>query len=152
MGGASMNNYIFFWLIVALFFLLFELGSPGLFYFLSFSFGALITSFASALCITMFDQAIIFIVSSIAAFFVLNKWVRKQSGNKHHHSNVYAMQGKKGVVVTPATLNRFGYVHIGGQVWAYKTMHDEIIAVGCPVEVIDVRGAHVIVRSFDLNK
>lgn len=146
-----MNNYIFFWLIVALFFLLFELGSPGLFYFLSFSCGALITSFAGAMCVSVFDQAIIFIVSSIAAFFALSKWVKKQTGTKHSHSNIYALQGKRGVVVTPATLDQFGYVHIGGQVWAYKALNNEEISAGSPVEIVDVRGAHVVVRPSILR-
>ena len=34
-----MNDILFFWLVIALFFLLFEMGSPGLFFFLSFFFG-----------------------------------------------------------------------------------------------------------------
>ncbi len=141
-----MNNYIFFWLITALGFLLFELGSPGLFYFLSFSCGALITSLAGAMCASVFDQAIIFIVASVVAFFALTKWVKKTSSSKYNHTNVHALQGKKGVIVTPATLDQFGYVHIGGQVWAYKALNDEDIPVGSSVEIVDVRGAHVVVR------
>ncbi len=146
-GRCVMNNYIFFWLITALGFLMFELGSPGLFYFLSFSCGALITSFAGAMCATIFDQAIIFIVSSIASFFALTKWVGKTSRSTHIRTNVHALIGKKGVVVTPANIySQLGYVHVSGQVWAYKALNDHSFSAGSPVEIVDVRGAHVVVR------
>ena len=144
-----MNNIIFYWFIVAILFLLFELCSPGLFYFLSFSCGALVASVAAAFCFSQFDQAVFFLFSSIAALFLLRMWVRRYNKKNHYHSNMYALQGKQGVVITPATVQQFGYVHINAEVWAYKTLHNEPIPAGSSVQVLDVRGAHLIVTAIN---
>ncbi len=144
-----MNTYIFFWLVVAVFFLLFELGTPGLFYFLSFSCGALIAFVAGAFCMSVVDQASIFLISSVAAFFLLKEWVKRYGSKSHYHSNIYAMQGKRGVIITPATMQQFGYVHIGGETWACKTVDNKLIPAGVAVQVMQVRGAHLIVAECE---
>ena len=147
--GCSMDNIIFYWFIVAIFFLLFELSSPGFFYFLSFSCGAFVASLAAAFCFSQCDQAMFFLFSSIAALFLLRMWVRRHNKKSHYHSNMYALQGKQGVVITPATVQQFGYVHINAEVWACKSLHNEFIPAGSSVQVIDVRGVHLIVTAIN---
>lgn len=143
-----MNIYPFFWFVTALFFLLFELGHPGLFYFLSFSCGSFAAFFASLLELTMFDQIIFFFIVSACSVWIMKRWVRRHGNRGHYQSNVYALLGKRGVVVTPIVRGQFaGYIHIEGQVWAYKTIGADIIPAGSLVEVIDVHGAHLVVKQ-----
>lgn len=142
-----MNNYVLLWSGVALFFLLFELGSPGLFYFLSFFCGASISALLALMELSLFDQATMFLCSSVAAFFLLKAWV-KRSDKNHYHSNIYALQGKRGVIVTPATEYQFGYVHIAGELWACKNAANQEIAVGSAVHIVDIKGAHLIVKEI----
>jgi membrane protein implicated in regulation of membrane protease activity len=142
-----MNSYVLLWCGVALFFLLFELGSPGLFYFLSFFCGAVISALIALLELSLFDQVTMFLLSSVAAFFALKAWV-KRSDKNHYHSNMYALQGKCGVVVTPATEYQFGYVHVAGELWACKYLAHQEIKAGATVQVVDVKGAHLIVKEI----
>lgn len=81
---------------------------------------------------------------------MLKAWV-KRSDNNHYHSNMYALQGKRGVVVTPAREYQFGYVHIAGELWAYKSVADQEILAGSTVQVVDIRGAHLIVKEVKTN-
>jgi len=144
-----MNTYILFWLVVACGFLLLELTSPGLFYFLSFSCGALCAALAGGVCLTVFDQKVIFLVTSFGALFVLRRWVRMQLRHNHHVSNVFALQGKRGVVVKPATSEHFGYATIDSETWAFKMVHHQDHAAGQQIEVVAIKGAHLIVRPID---
>ena len=144
-----MSIYPIFWFVTALFFLLFELGHPGLFYFLSFSCGAAAAFCASLWDLTIFDQIVLFFLVTIGAAVTLRKWVRRHGNRGHYQSNVYALRGKKGVVVTPVAQGQFaGYIHVEGQVWAYKVINDEVIPAGSTVEVVDVQGAHLVVRRI----
>jgi membrane protein implicated in regulation of membrane protease activity len=77
----------------------------------------------------------------------LKAWV-KRSDKNHYHSNMYALQGKRGVIVTPATEYQFGYVHIAGELWACKNLGDKEIAPGATIQVVDVKGAHLIVKEI----
>lgn len=145
-----MCNYTISWFIFTIFFLFFELGNPGLFYFLSFACGSAAASLAGLFSASLIDQIVLFFIVSCCALAMLKKWVRRYGNRNHYQSNVYALRGKKGVVIKPALKGEFaGYIHIEGQVWAYKAVKDEMIAAGSSVEVVDVQGAHLVVRPID---
>jgi membrane protein implicated in regulation of membrane protease activity len=146
-----MNSSVLLWFGVALFFLLFELGSPGLFYFLSFFYGALISALLALLGLSLFDQMIMFLLFSIASFFALKAWV-KRSDKNHYRSNMYALQGQHGVVVTPPTEYQFGYVHIAGELWACKNLGNQEMTAGATVQVVDIKGAHLIVKMIKVTE
>lgn len=61
---------------------------------------------------------------------------------------MYALRGKCGVMVTPAIEYQFGYVHIGGELWACRTVSSKEIVAGSPVQVVDISGAHLIVKEI----
>src|SRR5579872_5461954 len=92
----------FFWFTAALLFLLLEMGSPGLFYFLSFFFGSLAAAGISYVTPAWQTQAISFLTISALAFALLKTWVKKQS----HHAkitNAQALIGKHGLVIKAIT-------------------------------------------------
>lgn len=142
-----MNNYILFWFVISIFFLIIEIGSPGLFYFLSFSCASLIAAISGFFCSSIFDQMIVFLIGTVGSFFLLTLLVKRAQEGHHFRSNMYALQGKTAIVITPVIDNQFGYVQVDGQRWAYTSKGDKPLAVGSIVQILEVRGAHVIVEE-----
>ncbi len=144
-----MTYITLYWLLAAGAFLLFEAAHPGFFVFLSFCFGALAGAGASWLGYPLLYQSGIALVATFIAAFVLIRWVKAYLKHvpRDQLTNYYAMVGKKGVVVQEGTSDEFGQVKIDGELWAYRSVHDEPLAIGNEVEVIAVRGAHVVVRK-----
>jgi membrane protein implicated in regulation of membrane protease activity len=142
-----MNTFFTAWILLALLFLFFEMGSPGLFYFLSFSFGALAAAVSSLAVGAVTSQILIFLAGTCIALLVLKWWVARKSNKNHSHdkSNIYALKGKRAVVLKDITPDASGTVKIGGESWMARSAHH--IAAGSHVLVVDVRGAHVLVEE-----
>lgn len=149
-----MNNIIesmnYFWLIVAILFLVLEMGSPGLFFFLSFFFGGLAAAFSTVWMSSIIAQTAVFFIGTVISLIVLRYFVVPLIGKDrpHERTNVYALQGKRGFVVTHIGEKQSGMVKISGVTWAARCVHGDIINVGDEVEVVDVRGTHVIVKKI----
>ena len=142
-----MNTMFYVWLITALLFLIFEIGSPGLFYFLSFAFGAALSGVSSIYVDSVIVQSLIFLAGSIVALGVLQWFVQKhEQPSKKSHTNIYALQGKKGVVLVAVEPNKLGQIKVGGEQWAARAHGDEVIEVGTEIEIVCVGGAHVVVK------
>lgn len=144
------SNYLFFWLIVSIFFLLLEMGSPGLFFFLSFFFGALMAAGSTFFVDSTVWQSVVFLIGSALSFLVLHFWVKKRfSKEKHHeHTNVSALKGKRATVLKTIQAHGVGSVKVGGEIWSAKSLDHQEIAVGVLVEVIDIKGVHLIVKGL----
>jgi membrane protein implicated in regulation of membrane protease activity len=144
---------IFFWFGVSLFFLLLEMGSPGLFFFLSFFLGALVSG-CVALIVTpsLIIQGVVFLGSSLAAFFVLHYWVKKGVRETAvHKTNIFTLQGKHGLIIKEIRADEVGLVKVGGETWSARSVHNQPIKIGTKVTVVQVRGAHLIVRDATEN-
>src|SRR5271154_6473833 len=97
MGRNIMNTMVYVWLSIAVCFLIFEVGHPGLFFFLSFSCGAVCAAAISYGELELIWQIIGFLVSAIGALFIMrNLFVGDSHGGVQ--TNVYALQGKQAVV------------------------------------------------------
>lgn len=138
-----MNIQIWLWSIVALVFLTLEIGHPGLFYFISFCLGALNAALFAFLDYSLYFQAITFFISTIVALFILRMCVARMKRTTHA-TNVYALVGKKGIVIEQIAADQPGYVKIQGEQWLARSKAT-VLPKGCTVTVIDVRGAHLIV-------
>ena len=139
-----------YWLIAALIFLLFEMTSPGLFLFLSFCFGALSGVLTSWLGYSLVMQVLIALIVTSVSLLVLTRWVKGQLHRlqKESHTNMFAIVGKRGIIVKEIFSKEFGQVKINGEVWSCRSLHDEPIEGGQEVVVIQVRGAHVLVSKI----
>jgi len=142
-----MNGVIIFWLIIGLLFLIAELGSPGFFFFFSFFLGALITAFSSIFMVSIVTQLFIFLGGTTAAFLLLQLWVRSRGANltKKQETNVGALKGKRAVVVRAIGHNRPGYISIYGVLWLARSANNKAIPEESWVEVVDMKGAHLLV-------
>lgn len=143
-----MENLFYMWLVVAALCLIMEVGNPGLFFFLSFFFGALAATIATVYADSWIAQSVIFFVGTLIALVILKYWVKSyEQDTKVPLTNVYALQGKRGVVIIDITNNQPGQVKISGEIWSARSVHNEHIKVDATVEVVSVHGAHVQVKE-----
>ena len=140
-------NAVFVWFIIALFFLILEMGHPGLFFFLSFFGGALSASFFAYFKVSFFIQMIIFLSVTLLSLLLLKIFVKKLQRSEKK-TNVYALIGKHGIVVHEIGEDQPGYVNIQGELWMARSHTHTICEVNSMIQVIDVRGAHLIVDSI----
>jgi membrane protein implicated in regulation of membrane protease activity len=142
-----MNTFFTAWVLLAFLFLFFEMGNPGLFYFLSFSFGALAAALSSLATSAIALQIIVFLAGTCLAIVVLKWWVARKSSKYHGHekSNIYALKGKRALVLKTITPDEPGTVKVGSESWMARSAHT--IAAGNYVTIVDVRGAHLVVEE-----
>lgn len=134
------------WFVLFMVSVLFELSSPGFFFFLALACGAAIAGLFSLLNMGLSVQFVAFIVSSLAAFFVLMRYVRETSKDTLHSSNVYSLVGKEGIVMETIAPCHKGWVKVEGEMWAALSK-EETIHAGMMVVVVSTAGSHVIVKK-----
>ncbi len=122
-----------------------ELSSPGLFFFLSFAIGALAALGAAWLELSPVVEVGLFLGVSVVAFMVL-RMLARYIGKEAVQTNVYALQGKKGVVLATITPLERGWVKIDGEIWAAAPVGNCSFEKDEIVEVHSISGAHVKVR------
>jgi len=141
------SSYFFFWAVLGLFLLIFELGYPGLFLFVSFFLGALSAAGAGLYGFLFLTQCLFFLLGTITAFFFLRWWLVREQ--KHgYRSNVYALQGKEAVIVMAIPQNSFGQVKLDGEVWRAQATTQDPIPIATRVRVVAVRGARLVVEKI----
>lgn len=144
-----MENLFFFWLAVSALFFILEIGHPGLFFFLGFSCGAVYAGIATLFGLSLITQCFLFLTMSIAHLYAIKHFVRGSMVKKHAPAtNVYALQGKQGIVKQSITPESPGLVIIDRQVWSARSINNDTIAAGDFVEVINTQGCHIIVRRL----
>ncbi len=143
------TNKMIIWLLVALFCLFFEMGSPGLFFFLSFFFGAIIAAVSTVLFKTWLLQSTVFVIGTCFSFIMLRQWVKRGSKtvDTHAQTNMYAMRSKRGMVLKKITAEKMGKVKVEGEIWSARSLKGETIEQGVMVVVVRIKGAHVIVEE-----
>ena len=137
-----------YWLIAAIILFVIELGGPGNFLFFSFSCGALFGMVASWLGFGLVAQSTGAVLITGIAFGLLYMWIKKDAkrfNKKKYESNVYTLIGQKGHIIKPPSIESFGQVKIGGQVWSCKVRASKTVHAGDQVCIVEVKGAHVIV-------
>lgn len=145
-----MNTMIYVWVVIAFLGLIFEMGSPGLFYFLSFSFGALLSAIIAFFFESIVVQGIVFLLGICFALVILKYWLNARfyfEGKGDYKSNVYALKGKKGVVVTTIEKNKSGQVKVSGQIWLAESVDGGAIDEDKTVTVLRVEGCRLIVST-----
>ena len=148
------SNQMVLWLLVAVFCLLLEMSSPGLFFFLSFFFGALVTAGATVVITSLMSQSVVFVVATAISFLLLHYWVKRRSKlfDTHSQTNVYALRNKRGSVIKEINKGKMGLVKIGGETWSACCMHGQLIKEGVPVIVVRIKGAHLVVQEVESKK
>lgn len=138
------------WLIIAGFFLVFEIFTPG---FLVFwvSLAAFLTFILSLVVSNIIVETIFFIIVLSLLLLctkpLVDKFIDK---DKSVATNAYSIIGKKAIVtkeIDPA--NAQGQIKVNGEVWSAKTEDDSIIEKDIEVEVKNIDGVKAIVSAIN---
>ncbi|HLB94199.1 MAG TPA: NfeD family protein [Candidatus Babeliales bacterium] len=140
------------WSLLGLLLVLLELGHPGLLLFLAIAIGAFSAAGATFMTPELGWQLAVFIVTATLGIILTQLWLRRLSrffSKSLGQTNVYALIGKRGVVLAELGEQQTGYVKIDGEVWLAKTVAEKIINPGQEVLVTGTKGCHVIVKVWE---
>ena len=143
-----MTLSLFFWLIAALFFLILEVGHPSLFFFLAFCFSSILSALLAYLEFSLVTQCVSFLVGFFISLGLLNLFV-KRTQHTFSRTNIYALEGQKALVTEPIFPPATGQVKVNGEVWTARSLNNESLPEGTMALVVQVRGAHLIVKLID---
>lgn len=141
-----MLAFFFFWLTICLAFFLIELTGISMFFFLSFSVGALASAFSAFFVYWIGWQILIFLgISGLALLLLRLAFNPKKFKNRV--TNVDKLPGMHGVVTKSIAHGIVGQVNIQGQIWSARADGTQVLPEGTVITVIRVQGCHVIVKK-----
>ncbi len=133
------------WLIAALLLFLSEIGTPGLFYFLSFAAGALGAAMVAFFGLNIYVQCSVAVITSIIAFFIMRAYVKPHMKPKHK-TNIDALMHQEALVIEPIGPHKNGRIKIKGEEWPAITNTNHAFANGTLVTIVGLEGNKLIVK------
>lgn len=138
-------SMIVIWLAVALVMLVIEALTVGLAT-IWFAAGALVALLAALLDFSIAVQIVLFLAVSICLLIFTRKIFVEKLKAGSEKTNVDALVGEKGVVISPIHPYEVGQVKVGGQVWsAVGKNPDETFAVDQLVKINAIEGVKLVV-------
>lgn len=138
-------SMIIVWLVVALVMLIIEALTVGLAT-IWFAAGALVALLAALLDFSIAVQIVLFLAVSICLLVFTRKIFVEKLKAGSEKTNVDALVGEKGVVVSPIHPYEVGQVKVGGQVWsAVGKNPEETFAVDQLVKINAIEGVKLVV-------
>ena len=140
------TNAFFVWLILSVLGFIFEMGHPGLFFFLSFSIGALLAAISTSCISSIATQVVILFIGTLLGFFMLKSWLKNHRDfvQDAQNTNVYALAKKCGSITFAD--GDIVQAKVDGQIWTVRS--DDRFKVGDNVQVLDVKGCKLIVKRL----
>lgn len=139
------------WFSACFLFLFLEMGHPGLFYFVSFSFGAFCSYGATFYTCNVSYQLAIFLAATSCALLVVYLLTNKQENHlasPSHRSNNDALIGQKVTIYQSSQDEQVWLAKIYGQVWVVKNIGKDTFVAGQDVIIRDVQGCHLRVSTI----
>lgn len=141
-----MEYSVFVWIVLAAVCVASELASPGLFFFLSAAGGAVVALFFALYEYSLVYQVSFFVIATTFFCYMLYRCVKNFKIHHQQKTNISALIGMRVLVVDPISPYKPGAVKIYGDVWQAVEVHGNSVAAESFVEVVAVRGVHVIVK------
>ena len=142
------NGLIYFWLLLALTFLLLELSTPGLFFFIAFAGGCSAAALATWLGCSLIVQCSVALVMALLFFTFLKYKYASVSQSSNAKTNIDALAGQEAIVIEDISYLKKGQVKVRGETWPAKIDIDEgKIQKGQVVRVLRIEGNSVIVTG-----
>ncbi len=135
----------YIWLASALLLILLEVGTPGLFFFVSFAFGALCASGMAFYVFSLYAQCGVALAGTAIAFAAIKYYTSKHKQQKHA-TNMDALIGQEGVIIESIEAHKVGRVKVGGQTWPAVTQDKRSFQKGTVVLVVEVQGNKLVVQ------
>ena len=139
-----------FWLIVAGIFFIGEMLTVG---FLIFwlGIGALLALLVSLFTSNLLIQTAAFVVSSIILIFSTKSFADKFSKKDSVPTNVYTLNGKKGIVIEEINPTEGkGLIKVGGEVWSALCDENTVIPKDSEVEIVRIQGVKAVVIPLEM--
>lgn len=141
-----------FWLAALVFFLFLESSTVALVS-IWFSAGSLVAMIASLLGAPLWLQILLFLIVAGVLLTALRPFVRKFIKPKITATNVDAIIGKEGYVITTIdNLNATGEVKLGAVVWSARSTENWIIPEKTLVKVDRIEGVKVYVTPVKMEE
>lgn len=138
---------ILFWIIVAVLCGIIEAATLELTT-IWFVIGALAALILASFDLPFLIQIVVFLFISAALLIYTRPLAAKRFNIRKEKTNFEAVIGKHGIVIEKiVNINGKGEVRINGQVWSAKSLDGTLIEIGREVEVVSIKGVHVIVTE-----
>ena len=139
------------WLLIALICFIMEIFIPS-FVLFNFGIGALVGSLAAGIDLSPEWQVLLFSTGTLMSFFLIRPTMKKYAYRKAHDikTNVDAMVGRRALVTEAIdNLNNRGRVSLDGDVWQARSLSNEVILTGTPVEIVQVNSIVLTVKTLN---
>ncbi len=134
------------WIAAAVFFVILEAVTIGLTS-IWFAGGAIVAAITAVFTDSIVIQATVFTLISIGMLVATRPFVRKHINSKVEKTNVDAIIGMTGIVVSAISPNESGAVRADGKVWT--AVSDAYIAPGAEVKIKDIKGVTLHVTELE---
>lgn len=131
------------WIVVAVVFAIIEAMTTGLTS-IWFAGGATAACVVALVTKNFWMQAGVFVLVSLLLLIATRPFVKKHINSKIEKTNVDAVIGVKGIVVSAISPNEKGAVRADGKVWTASSNLE--IGAGAEVEIISIKGVTVDVK------
>lgn len=140
------------WLLIALAFLFAELGTPGLFFFVSFAVGALFAAALAFIGYSLVVQCVAGLAVAIGSFFLIRRHLVKKKFSQvlygFSETNIDALVGSVGVVTSSILPHHRGRVKVGREEWPALGQDGVAFEKGTVIKVLKISGNTVVVKSY----
>jgi len=143
-----LQHFGFVWLSSAIFLLILEIGTPGLFYFISFAIGCALASLGAFIGVSFVVQCVTCLITSIVSFFLLRHYlINSKKFVSRARTNTDALIGLR-VVVTATILPHLpGRVDVKGEEWVAVSENKSLnLQPGTEVLIVRVEGNKLVVK------
>lgn len=124
-----------FWCLLAVLFLIAEL-TTGTLYLLCLALGAVVATLAALLGLPFYAQLAIYCLATAISVFFIRPFKRASASSRP--SNVDALIGKEGTLISDIGIDKRGYVKIDGDEWPAKSHDGQPIKKDTRVRIIDM--------------
>lgn len=137
------------WIIIGIALLIVEATTVS-FISIFFAIGCFVASLVSLVIPSIGAQIVVMcMVSGIGTIFCRNILQKYFEVNKEiKPSTINAMLGKTGVVTNIITPDSMGLVKVEGEIWSATSIDSDTLIQGTNIEVVDIDGVKLIVKSI----
>ena len=143
-----MMEPVYFWLVLMIVFIIFELSTMGLFT-IWFALGSLVALAIAAVGGPMWLQILVFVAVSVLSFFGVRNLALGFFNKNRERTNADSLIGRKGIVTEQiSNIHATGQVTVAGQEWTARAVNDgEIYEAGTMVVIRSISGVKLIVEK-----
>jgi membrane protein implicated in regulation of membrane protease activity len=139
-----------FWLLVGILFLFAEVSTPGLFFFVAFAIGSFAAALLFFIGFSFVTQCLIGLVVSVISFLIIRILLKKYNFSDvtygDSRTNINALIGKPGILVSAIKEGSYGRVKVRGEEWSAQSGGRGEISKGEKVEVVAIKGNKLVVK------